>query len=122
MIQSTLEEFKADMDSVTRWVRENVAVGECPSDTGSAPDWVVKDASGVMCADVEEMFRTYAFRCEGLKEKPVGFNTFSKRVYSALELSQENGAVPGQLGQKRARIDGERRRVLYGVNWCAAAE
>lgn len=119
--EKALNEYKSDMDSVARFVEDCVEIGDSPTtDTGSAPDWMAKDGNGTPCADVEEMFKSYAKRCRDLEEKPVSFRTFSKRIYSILKavpkekMKEFKGTLPGFA---RVRLDGERRRVLYGVTW-----
>jgi len=117
-VRDALIEYKEDMDSVARWVADHIEVGEpINNDTGSAPDWMTKDKDGNPCADVEEMFTSYAKRCKDLEERPVAFRTFSKRLYGVLGAREVMGQKDKVMGHKRTRINGVKRRVLYGVTW-----
>lgn len=120
VVTQALAEYKEDMDSVARFVADTIEVAPPPEDMGGAPDWVIKDGNGTPCVDVEELFTSYAKRCKDLEERPVAFRTFSTRLYAILgvpKLSQPTPEHRDKLAASRVRIDGVRRRVLYGVTW-----
>lgn len=113
---AALSEYKADMDSVARFIEDTLEVGEQPKGT-QGPDWALKDAAGNPCVDMEELFESYAKRCDKLKERPVTFRTFTKRVYAVLNAVPFDESKVDRVAHNRVRIDGVRKKVLYGVTW-----
>lgn len=124
-VKAALDEYKTDMDSVSRFVDDCIVIGAPGADIGGAPQWFIKDSDGKVCIDLEELYVGYAERCKKLGDKQVAFRTFTKRVYLSLHSTEVvgTGQVPDDKPyHHRVRINGERKRVIYNVSWHNAAE
>ena len=120
-VKAALAEYKTDMDSVARFIADFLEIGEAPSDSGSAPEYFDTDSNGNKCVVMEDLYHSYTQRCEKFKEKPVAYNTFTKRIYKAFLAVPGDSAcastADSQVLHGRARLEGGQKRVMWGVRW-----
>lgn len=120
-VEQALNEYKTDMDSVARFVADFLEIGQAPKDMGSAPEYFATDSNGNKCVVMEDLYQSYTQRCEKFKEKPVAFNTFTKRIYKAVASLPADLEVASNQRDRawhgRTLLEHGQKRVLWGVRW-----
>lgn len=125
-VAKVLEDYKSDLDPVTEWINDTLRRGAPEAVDETTPEWLVLDGNGTPCVDVEELRKNYAAWAESVGEKPVDIRLFCKRLYTAFKSDEvkaqdlpSTGQILGRVVHCRIRLNGARRRLMYGVTFFA---
>ena len=116
-MKQSLADYKEDMDSVARWANDHVELSDGTEHQGNEPEWAKKDASGRPFVVVETMRIHYANWCKNNGEKAVSTRVFGARLEANLlsRCCPDNPNLSGQIEKSRIRVQGVRKKVIYGA-------
>lgn len=120
-IDRALSDYQTEMDSVRRWVIDNVSIGgvDNVAELDSNDGWLSKNSHGDVVAVVKDMYSQYNQDTISHGEKPVSLKSFSIRLKRCLidEVGTLEGNLERKIEFKKQRIDGKPCSTVLGISY-----
>lgn len=122
-IDGALDDYKLEVDTVLRWVSENVELRESGGvQTEQRADGWLTNQKGKVYAVVSRMYADYKKDCDENGEKAWSRNAFTKKLRVAIDAVSKKS--PGTLLPEfsKQRVDGKPEPVILNISYKSGGE